>query len=74
MSRPAKTGSFLSPVWFRTDRSREAVLRYLAGLHAQIAGQLPTMAGYVQRTFSPTDHGYWPESPTVGTIVRPIWR
>ncbi|NUP15150.1 MAG: hypothetical protein HOZ81_03410 [Streptomyces sp.] len=74
MSRPVKTTSFLSPVWLRADLPRETALQYWAGPHAQIAGRLPNMAEYVQRHFSPTDHGYWPTSPTVGTVIPPSWR
>ncbi|MEU1405744.1 hypothetical protein ABZ471_25890 [Streptomyces sp. NPDC005728] len=74
MSRPVKTSSFMAPVWFRGDLPRASVLGYWAGPHAQIAGRLPNMAEYVQRHFSPTDHGYWPSSPTVGTIVPPSRR
>ncbi|MEU6260975.1 hypothetical protein [Streptomyces sp. NPDC047043] len=74
MSRPVKTTSYMSPVWLRADLPREAALGYWAGPHAQIAGRLPNMAEYVQRHFSPTDHGYWPSSPTVGTMIPPSWR
>ena len=74
MSRPVKTTSYMSPVWFRTDLPRDEALRYWAGPHAQIAGRLPNMAEYIQRQFSPTDHSYWPTSPTVGTTVPPTWR
>jgi hypothetical protein len=74
MSRPVKTTSFMAPVWFREDLSRDTVIGYWAGPHAQIVERLPNMAEYVQRHFSPTDHGYWPSSPTVGTSVPPSWR
>ncbi|MFJ8022315.1 hypothetical protein [Streptomyces sp. NPDC096311] len=66
--------SFMSPVWFRADLPRESAIEYWAGPHAQIAGRLPNMAECVQRHFSPTDHGYWPSSPTVGTTVPANWR
>ncbi|MGW6909128.1 hypothetical protein [Streptomyces sp. NPDC054940] len=72
--RPEKTTSFMAPVWFRTDLPRETVLQYWSGPHAEIVGRLPGMAEYVQRRFSPTDHGYWPSSPRVGTLVPPSWR
>ncbi|MFF5477116.1 hypothetical protein ACFY5C_07205 [Streptomyces sp. NPDC012935] len=74
MSRPARTTSFVAPVWLRTDLPREAAVRYWAGPHARIVERLPNMAEYVQRLFSPTDHGYWPRSATVGTLVPPDWR
>ena len=74
MSRPVKTTSYMSPVWLRADLPRETALGYWAGPHAEIAGRLPNMAEYVQRHFSPTDHGYWPSSPTVGTMIPPGWR
>ncbi|NUP24757.1 MAG: hypothetical protein HOZ81_53635 [Streptomyces sp.] len=74
MSRPVKTTSYMSPVWLRADLPRETALGYWAGPHARIAGRLPHMAEYVQRHFSPTDHGYWPASPTVGTVIPPSWR
>ncbi|WP_405624973.1 hypothetical protein OG933_02045 [Streptomyces sp. NBC_00016] len=69
MSRPEKTTSYMSPVGFRADLPRESATRYWEGPHAQIAGRLPNMAEYVQRHYSPTDHGYWPFWPTVGPIV-----
>lgn len=74
MSRPVKTTSYMAPVWLRADLPRETALEYWSGPHAQIAGRLPNMAEYVQRHFSPTDHGYWPSSPTVGTMIPPSWR
>lgn len=74
MSRPVKTTSFVAPVWLRADMPRETVLGYWAGPHAQVVGQLPNMTEYIQWHFSPTDHGYWPSSPTGGTIVPPGWR
>ena len=73
MSRPMKTSSYVSPVWFRADLPRETADQYWSGPHAEIAGRLPNME-YVQHHFSPTDHGYWPSSPTVGTTVPPDWR
>ncbi|MEY9841388.1 hypothetical protein [Streptacidiphilus sp. EB103A] len=32
------------------------------------------MREFPQHHFSPTDHGYWPSSPTVGTAIPPNWR
>ncbi|MER7922323.1 hypothetical protein ABTY96_04200 [Streptomyces sp. NPDC096057] len=69
-----KTSSFVSPVWLRTDLSRDAVLRYWAGPHGRIVARLPGVVEYVQRHFSPSDHGYWPSSHRVGTIIPPDWR
>ncbi|KPI08173.1 hypothetical protein OK074_3702 [Actinobacteria bacterium OK074] len=71
---PVRTTSFVAPVLLRTDLPREAALRYWAGPHAEIVGRSPNMVEYVQRPFSPTDHGYWPSSPTVGTAVPEGWR
>lgn len=68
MNLPIKTSSFISPVWYRTDLPRESADQYWSGPHAEIAGRLPNKE-YVQHHFSPTDHGYWPSSPTVDTTV-----
>lgn len=74
MSRPAKTSSMLAPLWYRTDLSRESVMGYWAGPHARTVERLPNLAEYVQHAFSPTDHGYWPPSASVGTVVPQDWR
>ncbi|MFJ6895809.1 hypothetical protein [Streptomyces hokutonensis] len=71
---PVPTTSGIFPVWLREDLPREAALRYWKGPHAQIVARLPGIAEYLQHHFSPTDHGYWPASPTVGTVVPPNWR
>ncbi|MFC7263940.1 hypothetical protein [Streptomyces lutosisoli] len=79
MSRPVKTTSYMSPVWFPADLPREAALENWAGPQAQIAGRLPNMAEYVQRRFSPTDQGYRPSSPSPArngagvNLVRGTW-
>ncbi|MFF4250677.1 EthD domain-containing protein [Streptomyces sp. NPDC001663] len=71
---PVPTTSGIFPVWLREDLTREAALQYWKGPHAQIVARLPSIAEYLQHHFSPTDHGYWPASPTVGTAVPPSWR
>ncbi|MFD8815657.1 hypothetical protein ACFV23_30240 [Streptomyces sp. NPDC059627] len=71
---PVPTTSGIFPVWLREDLPREVALHYWKGPHARIVARLPSIAEYLQHHFSPTDHGYWPSSPTVGTVVPPSWR
>ncbi|MEE1765183.1 hypothetical protein [Streptomyces sp. SP18BB07] len=71
---PVPTSSGIFAVWLREDLTREAAVEYWKGPHARIVEGLPTNAEYLQHHFSPTDHGYWPSSPTVGTVVPPSWR
>lgn len=71
---PVPTTSGIFPVWLREDLKRETALQYWKGPHAQIVARLPGITEYLQHHFSPTDHGYWPSSPTVGTAVPPNWR
>ncbi|WP_157104108.1 MULTISPECIES: hypothetical protein [Nocardia] len=58
----------------RDDMPREVATAYWAGPHAEIVKQHPHLLEYIQRQFSPTDHGYWPATPRVGTLVAPSWR
>ncbi|MEU4486732.1 hypothetical protein AB0H94_17945 [Streptomyces purpurascens] len=71
---PVPTSSAIFPVWLRQDLTREAAVQYWKGPHARIVQRLRTNAEYIQHHFSPTDHGYWPSSPTVGTVVPSSWR
>jgi len=71
---PTRTISMLSPLTLRSDIAREAATTYWATTHATKVTKLPNICEYNQRLFSATDHGFWPASPTVGTIVSPEWR
>jgi hypothetical protein len=74
MSEPVKTASGLFPVWLRDDLPRETACAYWAGPHAEIVRRLPGLIEYVQHHFSATDHGFWPSSERVGTLVPASWR
>ena len=73
MDTPVPTTSALYPVRLRADLPRDVAYRYWAGQHAEIVKRLPHVVEYNQYHFSATDHGYWPATPTVGTIVPPSW-
>lgn len=70
MTHPLQTTSFLGILTLREDLPRDAAIDYWAKKHGEIVRRsLPGAAEYVQRHFSPSDHGFWPASPTVGTAV-----
>ena len=46
---------------------------YWAGPHAEIVTRLPHLVEYNQYHLSATDHGFWPATTKVGTIVPPSW-
>jgi hypothetical protein len=73
MDTPFPTTSGLYPVRLRTDLPRDAAYAYWAATHAEIVKRLPNLVEYNQYHFSATDHGYWPATPTVGTIVPSSW-
>jgi hypothetical protein len=59
----------------RDDLTREAATEYWATGHGDLVRRtLPGVAEYVQRHFSPTDHSFWPDTPTVGTLISDQWR
>lgn len=74
MTTPIRTTSSLNPVWLRQDVSREDGFAYWAGPHAEIMTRVPNLLEYVQRHFSYSDHGYWPATQKVGTLIPPDWR
>ncbi|MGW6117933.1 hypothetical protein ACWFRF_02740 [Nocardia sp. NPDC055165] len=74
MTSVRRTSSALYPVSLRSDMPREATTTYWAGPHADIVRRHPHILEYIQRHFSPTDHGYWPATPRVGTSVAPAWQ
>jgi len=71
MHTPLPTTSALYPVRLREDLARDIAYAYWAGPHAEIVRRLPHLVEYNQYRFSATEHGYWPATPTVGTIVPP---
>jgi hypothetical protein len=73
-SYPAKTTSLVCPVWLREDLPRETACAYWAGPHAEIVRRIPGLIEYVQHHFSATDHGFWPSSERVGTLIPASWR
>jgi hypothetical protein len=73
MNTPLLTTSALYPVRLRSDLPRDVACSYWAGPHAEIAKRLPGLIEYNQHHFSAADHGYWPATPTVGTMVPPSW-
>ncbi|MFI7666804.1 hypothetical protein [Nocardia sp. NPDC049526] len=74
MNGCTRTSSAVYPVSLRDDLPREVATAYWAGPHAEIVKKHPHILEYIQRQFSPTDHGYWPATPRVGTLVAPVWR
>ena len=73
MNTPVATTSAIYPVRLRADLPRDVAYAYWAGPHAEIVKRLPHLVEYNQHHFSATDHGYWPATPTVGTIVPSSW-
>ncbi|MFE3188420.1 hypothetical protein ACFXHA_05385 [Nocardia sp. NPDC059240] len=74
MTTPIRTTSSVNPVSLRQDVSRDDGFAYWAGTHADIMTRLPNLLEYVQRHFSYDDHGYWPATRSVGTLIPPDWR
>ncbi|WP_433623629.1 hypothetical protein [Nocardia sp. CA-120079] len=74
MTRVVRTTSVLYPVQLRDEMPRETATAYWAGPHAEIVKKNPHIFEYIQRLFSPSDHGYWPATERVGTLVAPSWR
>jgi hypothetical protein len=74
MNTPVPTTSAIYPVRLRADLPRDVAYAYWAGSHAEIVKRLPNLLEYNQYHFSATGHGYWPATPTVGTIVPSSWR
>ncbi len=70
---PLLTTSALYPLRLRSDLPRDVACSYWAGPHAQIAKRLPGLSEYNQHHFSAVDHGFWPATPKVGTMVPPSW-
>lgn len=69
---PRTTGCWL--LWLRADLPREDGLAYWRGPHARLVSSVPHIDEYRQHHFSPTDHGFWPGPPGVGTSVPSDWR
>lgn len=61
-------------VRLRTDLPRDVACSYWAGPHADIVRRLPRVVEYNQHLFSAMDNGFWPATPTVGTIIPSSWR
>ena len=73
MKASVPTTSAIYPVRLRADLPRDVAYAYWAGPHAEIVKRLPNLLEYNQYHFSATDQGYWPATPTVGTIVPSAW-
>lgn len=73
MTAPTRTTSMLSPLMLRSDLSREAATTYWATEHADKVTKLPNLLEYNQRLFSTADHGFWPQTPGVGTAIADTW-
>jgi hypothetical protein len=59
----------------RDDVPRKAASDYWAGPHGEIVKRtLPGVSEYVQHHFSATDHGFWPSTQSVGTMIPESWR
>jgi hypothetical protein len=71
---PTRTTSMVSPLNLRTDMPREQVTTYWATAHGDKVKKIPNLIEYNQRLFSATDHGFWPATATVGTIIPTDWR
>lgn len=71
---PTQVTSGLHLLTLRSDMPRETALAYWAGPHGAIVSRVPGLIEYVQQHFSPTDHGFWPATATVGTSIPPDWR
>jgi hypothetical protein len=73
MNIPVRTTSALYPVRFRSDLPRDVADSYWARPHAEIVTSIPHLIEYNQYHLSRTDHGYWPATPKVGTIIPSSW-
>lgn len=69
-----KTLSAIYPIRLRADLPRDVADEYWAGPHAELVKRGGHIATYRQYHFSPTDHGYWPATPTVGTLPHELFR
>ena len=71
---PVCTTSTVYTVQLREDLPREVVDDYWSGPHGEYVKSLRQVVEYNQQHFSATDHGFWPATATVGTIIPPTWR
>ncbi|MGW0035186.1 hypothetical protein [Gordonia sp. NPDC003376] len=74
MSHVHRTTSMVSPLMLRKDLTREHATTHWRTRHADLVRRLPHVVEYNQLHFSATDHGYWPATDTVGTVVPSDWR
>ena len=74
MNVPTRTTSAIYPLGLRTDLARDVAREYWANQHAEKVKRLPNLVEYNQYHFSNSDRGYWPATPTVGTLVPPACR
>jgi hypothetical protein len=73
MNVPTLTMSAIYPLRLRTDLPPDVVREYWANQHAEKVKRLPNLVEYNQYHFSSRDRGYWPGTPTVGTLIPPAW-
>jgi hypothetical protein len=71
---PIRTLSAIYPIRLRADLPRDVADAYWAGPHAELVKRGGHIAEYRQYHFSATDHGYWPATPTVGTLPHELFR
>lgn len=71
---PIRTLSGIYPVRFRADLPRDIADEYWTGPHAELVKRGGHIYEYNQYHFSADDHGYWPATPTVGTLPTDLHR
>jgi len=74
MTPPVCTTSAVYTVALREDLPSEVARSYWAGPHGEYVKALRQVVEYNQNHFSPSNNGFWPASPTVGTVVPSSWR
>jgi hypothetical protein len=74
MTFPVDTTSTVYTAHLREDLPREVARAYWSGPHGQYVKELRGVIEYNQHHFSAIDHGFWPATPTVGTVIPADWR
>ncbi|WP_440713631.1 hypothetical protein [Gordonia sp. FQ] len=71
---PIKTLSGIYPIRLRADLPRDVAAGYWAGPHAELVKRGGHIYEYNQYHLSDDDHGYWPATPTVGTLPPDLFK